>query len=123
MLFLVELDRVAPAVPLTPDAGRTFVEQIVLPTIARAEQLIADKKIVSGGAVVGRIALRFILEVESPGELDRIVSSLPLWPLAQTRVTPLLALSERREHVQQLLQRGFRADLPDGRSGPAGRGA
>jgi hypothetical protein len=33
-----------------------------------------------------------------------MISSLPLWPAAETRVTPLIAFSERREHVQQLLE-------------------
>ena len=57
MLFLVELDHVKSGAMLTPEAGRTFIEQVILPTLARAEGLVAEKKIVAGGAVLGRISL------------------------------------------------------------------
>ena len=103
MQFLVELDHVKSGQPLTPEAGRTFIEQIILPTLARAEQLVQEKKILAGGPVVGRIALRFIVAAESPQDLDRIVSSLPIWPLAETRVTPLISSADRGNSVQALL--------------------
>jgi hypothetical protein len=45
MLFLVELDHVKSGQLLTPEAGRTFVEKIILPTLARAEELAKEKKI------------------------------------------------------------------------------
>ncbi len=104
MLFLVELDHVKSGAMLTHEAGRAFIEQIILPTIARGQHLATEKKILAGGAVLGRISLRFMVEAESPQDVDRMVSSLPLWPLAETRVTPLVALTERREHVQMLLE-------------------
>src|SRR5262249_528935 len=100
MLFLVEIDHVKSGVPLTSEAGRAFIEQVIFPSLARAEQLVGEKKIVAGGAVVGRIALRFIVAADALPEVDRIVSSLPIWPLAETRVTPLVAFSDRRESVQ-----------------------
>jgi muconolactone delta-isomerase len=105
MLFLVEIDHVKSGVPLSPEAGRTFVEQTIFPTLARCEELAADKKIVSGGTVVGRISLRFIVDADSSKHVDRLISSLPVWPLAETRVTPLITFDERRQHVQQLLDR------------------
>jgi len=103
MLFLVELDHVKSTAPLTPDAGRAFIERVIFPTLARTEQLVTDGKIVAGGVVVGRIALRFIVEAESPAEADQIVSSLAVWVVAESHVTPLIAFGERRAHVQQLL--------------------
>jgi hypothetical protein len=33
-----------------------------------------------------------------------IISRLPLWPLAETRVAPLIAFPDRRKHVQALLE-------------------
>jgi len=105
MQFLVELDHVKSGAPLSPEAGRSFVEQVIFPTIARAEQLIQERKIVGGGPVAGRIALRFIVEAESASQVDQLVTSLPLWPLAETRITPLVSFAERREHAQALLQR------------------
>ncbi|SRR5713101_6860017 len=104
MLFLVELDHVKSGSVLTPDAGRAFIGQIIFPTLARAEQLVAEKRILSGGAVVGRVALRFIVDADSSEHVDRIITSLPVWPVAETRVTPLITLAERRTHVQQLLE-------------------
>jgi len=104
MLFLVELDHVKSGLPLSPEAGQDFVEQVILPTLARAEQFVAEKKIVAGGPVLGRIALRFIVEVESPQEVDQLVSSLPIWPLAESKVTPLVGFGDRRDSVQKLLK-------------------
>jgi hypothetical protein len=104
MLFLVELDHVKSGPPPSPEAGRAFIEQIIFPTIARAEQLIAEKAIVAGGPVGGRIALRLMIEADSPEHVDRIITSIPLWTVAETRVTPLITFSERRIHVQTLLE-------------------
>ena len=104
MLFLVELDHVKSGIMLTPEAGRAFIEQIIFATIARAEQLVAEKKILVGGPVVGRVALRFIVEADSSQEVDQIITSLPLWLVAETRVTPLIAFTDRRKHAQMLLE-------------------
>src|SRR5262252_6175783 len=104
MLFLVELDHGRSGAPLSPDSARTFMEQIIFPTIARAEQLVDEQKIVSGGALVGRVALRLMVEAGSAGEVDQLITSLPLWPLAETRITPLISFGERRQHVENLLE-------------------
>ena len=52
MLFLAEFDHVKSGATLTPEAGRAFIEQVIFATLARAEQLVAEKKILGGGAVV-----------------------------------------------------------------------
>jgi muconolactone delta-isomerase len=104
MLFLVELDHVKSGAMPTPETGRAFIEQIIFPTLERAGQLAAEKKILAGGPVLGRIALRFIVQADSSEQVDQIVTSLPLWPLAETRVTPLISFGERRTHVQALLE-------------------
>ncbi len=83
MLFLVELDHVKSGALLTPEAGRAFIEQIIFPTIARDEQLVANKNILLGGPVVRRVALRSIVEADSSQDVDRIISSLPLWTVAR----------------------------------------
>jgi len=105
MKFLVELDHVKTGQPLTQDTARSFIEGIIFPTIARAEQLVQEGRIVAGGPVAGRIAVRFIADVETVQQLDQLVSSLPLWTVAETRVTPLIDFSDRRTHIQALLQR------------------
>ena len=59
----------------------------------------------AGGPVAGRIALRFKVETDSLQDIDRIVSSLPIWPVAETRITPLIAFADRRNTVQALLEK------------------
>jgi hypothetical protein len=111
MLFLVELDHVKPGTVPGPEEGRTFIEQIILPTLARAEELVKQKKILAGGPAAGRIALRFIAEADSPKEVDWMIASLQLWPLAETRVTPLISFNDRRTHLQTLLKKSRRLAL------------
>ena len=103
MQFLVELNHVRTGPPPTPESGRTFIEQVIFPTLARAEQLAAEKKIVAGGPVAGRIALRFVIEADSAEHVDSIVTSFPLWAQAETRITPLISVADRRRHVETLL--------------------
>jgi Muconolactone delta-isomerase len=104
MLFLIELDHVKSGLPLPPEGGQDFIEKVILPTLARAEQLVVERKIAAGGPVLGRIALRFIVDVESPQEVDRLVIGLPIWPLAESKVTPLVGFDDRRNSVQALLE-------------------
>ena len=105
MKFLVELDHIKTGELFTENTARSFIEGIIFPTIARAEQLVQEGRIITGGPVAGRIAIRFIAEVETVQQLDQLVSSLPLWTVADTRVTPLIDFSDRRTHIQALLQR------------------
>ncbi|MCI0534066.1 MAG: muconolactone Delta-isomerase family protein [Verrucomicrobiales bacterium] len=110
MKFLVELDHLKTGQPLTEETARAFIEGVVFPTLARAEQLAKEGRILAGGPVAGRFALRFIAEVESAQQLDQLVASLPLWIVADTRVTPLIEFSDRRAHAQALLQRMTKSD-------------
>ncbi len=105
MRFLVELDHVKTGQPFTEAAAHAFIEGIIFATLGRAEQLAQEGRIVAGGPVAGRIALRFIADVETVQQLDQIVFSLPLWTVAETRVTPLIDFSDRRAHVQAFFQR------------------
>lgn len=104
MKFLVELDHPKTGQLHSDEASRAFIERIIFPTIARAEQLIQQGRILAGGPVAGRIAIRFIAEVETPQQLDQLITSLPLWTVADTRVTPLIEFSDRRAHIEALLQ-------------------
>ena len=105
MKYLVELDHPKSGVPLSDEAARAFFEGVILPTVARAEQLVQEGHILAGGAVAGRIALRFIAEAETPAQLDQLIASLPVWTIAETRVTPLVDFSERRANMQMFVQR------------------
>jgi hypothetical protein len=104
-LSLVELDHVKSGIPFSPEAGRNFIEQATVPSIARAEQLLGEKKIVAGGPVAGHIALRLVIEVGSLAELDQLMYSFPPYPLATTSVTPLIAFADRRASVRAEAER------------------
>lgn len=104
MKFLVELDHSMPSEPLAAEAARAFIEDIIYPTLTRGEELIKQGHILSGGPVAGRVALRFIAEVETAQQLDQIISSIPLWTVAETSITPLIEFGDRRVQVQGLLE-------------------
>jgi len=105
MLFLVEVDHVESGNVSSADAGRGFIEQVIFPTLTQLDQLVADKTLVSGGPVAGRVALRLMIEADSSEQLDRVVTSLRLWFIAETRATPLITVAERRDHVKKLVER------------------
>jgi muconolactone delta-isomerase len=105
MKFLVEIDHPRTGQTVSPETSRGFIEGIIFPTLARAEQLVKAGIILAGGPVAGRVALRFIAEVESAQQIDQIVTSIPLWTISDTRVTPLIEFGDRRAHVEILLQR------------------
>jgi len=105
MKFLVEIDHPKTGQPVSAEASRGFIESIIFPTLAKAEQLVKEGVILAGGPVAGRIALRFIAQVESPQQIDQLVTSIPLWAISETRVTPLIEFGERRTHVEALLER------------------
>ncbi len=104
MKFLVEIDHPKTGQPFSADSARAFITNVIFPTLAQAEQLAREGRIVAGGPVAGRVALRFIVEVESAEQLDRLVSSLPLWAISETRVTSLIDFVARRTHIEALQQ-------------------
>jgi hypothetical protein len=104
MKFLVEMDHSKTGQRLNDAAARAFVDEVISPTLDRAQALVKQGCILAGGPVAGSIALRFIAEVESTQHLDELVSSIALSSVAYTRVTALIEFGDRRPHVQALLQ-------------------
>jgi muconolactone delta-isomerase len=115
MQYLVQMtfaDSTRPA--LTTPQGRTILEQYLLPTLERCEELSLDKTVVAGGPVVGSIALALVLSADSPEELDRTLMSLPVWPLMRTTVTPLTTFERRAARLKTRLEssQDARTDAP-----------
>ena len=104
MKFLVELDRPNSGMPMSNEAARNFMDVVMLPTLARGEQLAKNGVIVAGGPVAGRVALRLIVKVESSAHLDELLTSIPSWGVADTGVTPLIEFNDQRAHVLTLLR-------------------
>ncbi|HEY1655864.1 MAG TPA: helix-turn-helix domain-containing protein [Candidatus Tumulicola sp.] len=51
------------------------------------------------------VSLALIVSAESPRELDDLITSLPVWPQLETRVTPLTTFDDRRRSVAAKLAR------------------
>ena len=102
MDYLVEMKLVTR--PATPEQGIAFIEQSILPTLELCKKLEAEKKIIAGGPASGAIAISLILRTESVQELDNLISSLPVWPMMQTTVTPLNTFSGRMSAVRARLE-------------------
>ncbi len=90
--------------PADPQEGVVFIEQFILPTLELCKTLEAEKKIVAGGPLSGAIALSLILSAKSAQELDKVITSLPVWPLMETTVTPLSTFDVRMQAVRTRLQ-------------------
>lgn len=88
----------------TPSEGIALIELYVMPTLAIAKQLQADKKIKSGGALAGEIGFSFIIEANSAEEIDSIIESFPIWPRMQTKVTPLISFEGREQTIKNRLE-------------------
>ena len=101
MEYLVEMTLAA--LPNTPEEGIALMEIYVLPTLASAKKLRQENKIISGGAMIGKVGLAMIIKADSAQELDGLIDSLPVWSRMQTTVTPLTSFEGREAVVTQLL--------------------
>jgi muconolactone delta-isomerase len=90
---------------LDPEKGMNLIEQYIFPTLKIASELHAKGKIVAGGPVNGSIQIAMIVCAESPLELDEILEGLPVWPLMDTRVTPITTFEDRLRAIQPRLER------------------
>ncbi len=81
MLFHVRMDV---CIPHDPDSQH--IDKLRLDEKASAQQLQRD---VTWRRIVGEYANISIFDVESPDKLHEILTSLPLFPFMQIKVTPL----------------------------------
>lgn len=84
MLFHVEM-----TVKLPPDMPRDEAEALKSKEKTLAQQLQRDGKWAHLWRVAGRYANISIFDVEDTDELHDVLSSLPLWPYMDVKVTPL----------------------------------
>lgn len=104
MLFHVIAERQGPE---HLDAHQTgpFIENVVLPTLKRLDELEKQGKIKSGGLLTGQRALAMQVEAASIEELDVLLESLPLWPFVKFDVTPLTPFAARLRSDSELVNR------------------
>ena len=87
--YLVEMTFAPFASLPSPAELSAFAEKMALPTLEACRALSESGRIAAGGPALGAIGFHFIARADSPQDLEEMLSSLPLWPRAQTRVVPL----------------------------------
>jgi len=120
MQSLVQLRLRNSASPTSPGHGIEFIEEVILPTLARCKKLQEDKKILAGGPMSGSVALALIVTAGSAQELDDLITSLPVWPRMETAVIPLTTFDERRHSVLAKLEELKTQARETGMSKPGG---
>jgi muconolactone delta-isomerase len=101
MQYLVTMDFVdpGPLLPIQQYVG--MMRQAVLPGHKALLNLKSEGKILAGGYPVGERAIAFIVEADSPKELDSLLMEIPFWGITKTKVTPLQEMEDRRDQDQQ----------------------
>jgi hypothetical protein len=111
MQYLVTMELVDPGPLLPPQQLLGMYRTAVLPGHEALINLKADAKILAGGYPVGERAIAFIVEADSPKELDSLLLEIPFWGITKTKVTLLQDFEDRRdqdlqaaEQLEQTLQ-------------------
>lgn len=110
--YLVEMTFTPFASLLAPTDVVAFTERFVLPTLTACQQLCDQGRIVAGGPTVAAAGFTFIAQADSPRELDQMVTALPLWARAQTRVVPLGEFGWRADAVKARLAEALSRTAP-----------
>ena len=101
MQYLVTMELVDPGPLLPPQQLLGMYRTAVLPGHEALINLKSDGKILAGGYPVGERAIAFIVEADSPKELDSLLLKIPFWGITKTKVAPLQDFEDRRDQDQQ----------------------
>jgi muconolactone delta-isomerase len=101
MQYLVTMDFVDPGPLLPVQQYVGMMRQAVLPGHKALLNLKSEGKILAGGYPVGERAIAFIVEADSPKELDSLLMEVPFWGITKAKVTPLQDLEDRRDQDRQ----------------------
>jgi muconolactone delta-isomerase len=104
MKYLVIMETVETAIPTSFEDLPQWVERVV-PNDEVCAKLVAEKKILTGGALAGRKGFAFIMEAASNDELGRLLMTFPLFALSKVDVTPLESFEARAAATRQNLER------------------
>ena len=104
MQYLVTMNFVDPGPLLAPQQFVGMIRQAVLPGHEALASLRSEGKILAGGFPVGERAIAFIIEADSPEELDSLLQGIPFWGITKTKVTPLQAFEDRYDQDRQFAE-------------------
>lgn len=88
---------------LAPREAAAFARRFALPTLEALEKLSSSGTILAGGSFLAAGGFSFIMRAASPEEMEDILTRLPLWPRAQTRVVPLGTFGRRAAAIRERL--------------------
>ena len=104
MQYLITQEFVDPGALLPPDRFLGMLRSAVLPGHEALINLKSEGKIVAGGFPVGERAIAFVVEAESPKELDSLLQEIPFWGIVKTKVTALQDFEDRRDQDRQFIE-------------------
>ena len=104
MQYLVTQELVDPGPLLPPDRLLEMYRAAVLPGHEALINLKSEGKVIAGGFPVGERAIAFIVETDSPEELDSLLEEIPFWGILKTKVTALQAFEARRDQDRQFAE-------------------
>src|ERR687885_650384 len=102
--YLVTQEFVDPGPLLPPDRWLGMIRSAVLPGHEALINLRSEGKVIAGGFPVGERAIAFIVETDSPEELDSLLQEIPFWGIVKTKVTALQAFEDRRDQDRQFIE-------------------
>jgi hypothetical protein len=103
--YLVEMSFAPLASLPSPQEMASFNERFIQPTLSACKDFLDAGKIAAGGPALAAVGLIFIARAHSPQDLEDMLSTLPLWPRAQTRVVPLGTFENRLRFARDRLQK------------------
>ena len=89
--------------PGSPEEAIKLLEGMILPTFDMLMKWEKEGKIV-GGLPTGSRSFVMIVEADSNQELDRMLRSLPAWPVMKWHVTPLESMAGRAEFERKAVE-------------------
>ena len=101
MQYLVTQELVDPGPLLPADQLLGMYRTAVLPGHEALINLRSEGEILAGGYPLGERAIAFIVEADSPKELDSLLLEIPFWGITKTKVTPLQDFEDRRDQDRQ----------------------
>jgi muconolactone delta-isomerase len=110
MRFLVTIDASDGGAGMPPEQLAQQVNQMVIPSLEKLAQWEDEGRIHGGGYTAARGGV-FVIDADSPEEVDQLVTSLPYWGIVKVEVKPLIpssAVVERARAVGQRIQERVR---------------
>ena len=104
MQCLVTQEFVDPGPLLPPNRLLGMYRSAVLPGHEALINLKSEGKVIAGGFPVGERAIAFIVEADSPEELDSLLLEIPFWGIVKTKLTALQDFEDRRDQDRQFAE-------------------